>query len=457
MDEAPVATTTMARVPSESLRKKRSSGSQDPLAEAMAASSSTSVSSPLSAARRGRASSAWASMRSWLARRMVPSQAYLMGLLLRLSVVVCVLGVLIGIGLGLRYTDDLPTAADYSNLVFDWQVNPRSYLTPYNQSFQYNILLDGHSHTNYSDGKMNPRQLLDWHIANGFNAVMVTDHNTLSGGQAAEQLALNDDYYRERIVVIPGMEYSCCRIHMNLIGINETIQVGPPVPTDQDLQAVINRTHALGGIVIVNHIPWSNTTQSGYDVARLPNHPSIEDLVAWGVDGFEVINQGTFDTISLAAAQQHNLIQMIGSDVHDPSVPVNAWLAVNSTMDKASILAEIVARRTSFLYDPTGTPQRAYPSMSAAYDRLSPLTLLGDYFSMFYSLNKGMYSFQGTFCQPEQFQVNADVIGWFLFWLILMIIVFELFRTMVLCAARAVTLYYQQWRARQRQHALSDF
>jgi hypothetical protein len=47
---------------------------------------------------------------------------------------------------------------------------------------------------------------------------------------------------------------------MNLIGINQTVTIGPPVPTDQDLQAVIKQVHDLGGIVIVNHIPWSNTT-----------------------------------------------------------------------------------------------------------------------------------------------------------------------------------------------------
>lgn len=54
--------------------------------------------------------------------------------------------------------------------------------------------------------------------------------------------------------------YSSCRIHMNLIDINETIPVTGPVPTDQELQDVINKVHALGGLVIVNHIPWSNTT-----------------------------------------------------------------------------------------------------------------------------------------------------------------------------------------------------
>lgn len=47
---------------------------------------------------------------------------------------------------------------------------------------------------------------------------------------------------------------------MNFIDINETIPVTGPKPTDQELQDAINKVHALGGLVIVNHIPWSNTT-----------------------------------------------------------------------------------------------------------------------------------------------------------------------------------------------------
>jgi predicted metal-dependent phosphoesterase TrpH len=35
-----------------------------------------------------------------------------------------------------------------------------------------------------------------------------SDHNTIEGGLHAEQLALQDDYYRDKIVVIPGMEYT---------------------------------------------------------------------------------------------------------------------------------------------------------------------------------------------------------------------------------------------------------
>lgn len=48
---------------------------------------------------------------------------------------------------------------------------------------------------------------------------------------------------------------------MNFIDINETVAATAPVPTDEELQRVINRVHELGGLVIVNHIPWSNTTR----------------------------------------------------------------------------------------------------------------------------------------------------------------------------------------------------
>jgi hypothetical protein len=48
---------------------------------------------------------------------------------------------------------------------------------------------------------------------------------------------------------------------MNFLDINETIQATAPFPTDEELQRVINQVHTLGGLVIVNHIPWSNATR----------------------------------------------------------------------------------------------------------------------------------------------------------------------------------------------------
>lgn len=221
---------------------------------------------------------------------------------------------------------------------------------------------------------------------------------------------------------------------MNFIDINETIPVGPPNPSDQQLQEAIRRVHELGGLVIVNHIPWSNTTEDGYQTARLPNHPSVEDLISWGVDGFEVVHGSTFDYATFQVTEQHQLIQMVGTDVHHPSVPANTWLAVQAAnkTSRSAIMDAIRARRTSFLMDPAGTRPRAYPGTPSSYDMLLPLTGLGSYFGMFYTDMKGMYSFQGTFCHPEQLTVHGNVIGWFIFWLLLFFLVFELVRAFVI-------------------------
>ena len=41
-------------------------------------------------------------------------------------------------------------------------------------------------------------------IANGYNAVVVSDHNTIAGGLAAQEIAL--EKYKDNITVIPAME-----------------------------------------------------------------------------------------------------------------------------------------------------------------------------------------------------------------------------------------------------------
>ncbi|KAI9250606.1 Polymerase/histidinol phosphatase-like protein [Sporodiniella umbellata] len=367
---------------------------------------------------------------------------YLIGLAFRVICIVIVIGVLIGIGLGLRYTDGLPPPEDFSHLQFNWKINPSDTLKPFNTSFQYNVLLDGHTHSVHSDGKMSVRQLLDWHLANGYNAIIVTDHNTVEGGLQAEKLALAE--YNQTMVVIPGMEYSSCRIHMNFIDINETIPVTRPVPTDQELQDAINKVHALGGLVIVNHIPWSNTTEDGYQLPRLPNHPSIEQLISWGVDGFEIINQDVFDLNTYQIASERRLIQMVGMDLHHPSVGAQVWLTVNAAhMTRASIMNEIRQRRTSFLFDPAGTRPRVYVDASSRYKLLTPLTDLGDYFGMFYDDKKGMYSFQGTFCHPQVLTAHSAVAGWFVFWCLLFLMSFELVRW-------AVLLGRSRWKVKRR-------
>ena len=106
---------------------------------------------------------------------------------------------------------------------------------------------------------MSPGQMVEWAIAYGYTALVVSDHNTIAGGLQAKKYA-KEQGYEGAIVVIPGVEYTCCRVHMNLIGINETIRPSAAWPTDEELQQAINRTHELGGIAVLNHWAWSHVT-----------------------------------------------------------------------------------------------------------------------------------------------------------------------------------------------------
>ncbi|CAG8444264.1 9238_t:CDS:2 [Ambispora gerdemannii] len=302
----------------------------------------------------------------------------------------------------------VPSLYTYDDIKFSWKpIEPLSYLKPINETFgEITLLLDGHAHTTESDGAMKPEMLLKWAIANGYSAIIVSDHNTIKGGLLAQQIA--HDKFNDSIVVIPAMEYSSCRIHMNLIGINESIPFGPPSPSDEDLQKVIRHTHELGGLVSVNHIPWSNSTENWYQEGTLPNHPSREQLLEWGVDAFEIINGDTFDWVTYNFAQNHNLLMLTGSDVHSPSDGAYAWTTI-STKDRsmAGIMSELREKRTSFLFDATGTRPRAYPKFNPAYYKMLPITLLADYWTSFYTETRGMYSFQDTFCHPRQFTMHT--------------------------------------------------
>lgn len=112
----------------------------------------------------GSSSSGGGCVRALSADRFYGWKPSLSGLAIRLATLIAIVGILIALGLGLRYTDGLPRSEDFSQLTFDWHIDPSSYLQPFNTSFQYNVLLDGHAHSTYSDGYMNVRQLLEWHI-----------------------------------------------------------------------------------------------------------------------------------------------------------------------------------------------------------------------------------------------------------------------------------------------------
>lgn len=63
--------------------------------------------------------------------------------------------------------------------------------------------VDLHCHSIYSDGELNPRELLDLALANGVAMLALTDHDTLDGFAELNQLSMNHPIH-----IVPGLECS---------------------------------------------------------------------------------------------------------------------------------------------------------------------------------------------------------------------------------------------------------
>lgn len=260
---------------------------------------------------------------------------------------------------------------------------------PFNTSFAYNILLNSHSHTNEDDGMLSVEQNLKWHIAHGYNATIITAHNQLEPAKKAREIARTK--YDNVIKVFVGMEWTNCRVHLNLIGIEKP----PPLyvdPTDDQIKGVIQFVHEQGGLVIVNHYPWSLDVYGSH-------FPDLNALLEWGVDYFEVASGETLDLQTLYFAQHHNRGVIAGADMHGP-YPVFCWTTINaSNFSEEAIWVELKQKRTSFIYNAVG--QRGYERwllFSNTYWWL-PLIWVGNIIrSNFYIEGHGIWSGVSGYC-----------------------------------------------------------
>jgi predicted metal-dependent phosphoesterase TrpH len=358
-----------------------------------------------------------------------------------------------------------PAEASYSGYEPRYQLNisqefasslPLLSTSPFNFSTQ-TVILDSHTHTSKSDGKLSTQQLLKYLKAQGYNAVIVTDHQSAQPGLDAVKVA-EAEYPNGEMLVIPGMEYTSCRIHMNFYGVNETVKVPQAFPTDDQLREAIAKVHSLGGLVIVNHLPWSFSPEDGQGGAtRLQRHPTRDQLREWGVDGFEVVAGDTLDYPTLQFCQQHNLVMMSGSDSHRPTGTFG-WNILNlqggEPRTAGSVLKALKERRHQILFKPeglipppTGQGVVATPPQSQFFE---PVRALGKLAKQTFRVNRGMYSFvNGEFCHPSTVESQPGIPFALLFWFLVCYVAWWLCHL-------AVTLALTRWRLKKKSVSASS-
>lgn len=161
------------------------------------------------------------------------------------------------------------------------------------------LRVEFHCHTVFSEDSLtSPRKLVDTCRRKGIDRVVVTDHNTIAGAQAAQKL--------DPELVIVGEEILTTRGEILAAYMTEEI---PPHLSPQE---TIMRLKGQGAFISVSH-PFDRIRKGGWDEDDL-----LEILPE--VDAIEVYNSRcmnpNFNRMAKSFAEKHNIAGTVGSDAH---------------------------------------------------------------------------------------------------------------------------------------------
>lgn len=100
-------------------------------------------------------------------------------------------------------------------------------------------MIDLHAHTNHSDGKDSPTELIANAAKAGLSVVAITDHDSVAGWTEAIRAAQS-----HRIGLVPGIEVSTRAITESGRGISVHVLAYLPDPENEPLLTALNRTKA---------------------------------------------------------------------------------------------------------------------------------------------------------------------------------------------------------------------
>lgn len=209
-----------------------------------------------------------------------------------------------------------------------------------------------HTHTTLSDGDMPPDFVAKWYKDNGYNFLVISDHNVLTPvGALNETLAEPKKY-----LLIPGEELTTTvgmrTVHINAYGVDNFIKPFQDLNMRDHIQANVNLIRKAGAIPALNHPNFRWALQSK-DLLTIENLPLIEvfnghpDVNNRGGGGFESLEQ-MWDTLltarrkvfGIAVDDAHNFVKFDKS----MSNPGRGWVVVRAaTLARQEILDGIAA------------------------------------------------------------------------------------------------------------------
>ncbi|GBD00029.1 hypothetical protein HRbin17_02563 [bacterium HR17] len=217
------------------------------------------------------------------------------------------------------------------------------------------VLANFHAHSHFSaGGVLSPAQLVLWHRHKGYRIVAVTDSNTVRGSLQASAFVHR---WRGGVVVVPGEEFRG-RTHLLLLGVRQDF-----APHRFSVPEVIRAAKGAGGLVIAAHA-W--TGRYAYD-----------DLRAWGVDGFEIVNSGAIaDKRLQRLCRKHQLIALGSLDFRSGNMPRVATVLPAWATTPPKVLQALRRRHCAVLYDPHAV-RTGYRWLASRFEVIADLWATG--------------------------------------------------------------------------------
>ncbi len=182
------------------------------------------------------------------------------------------------------------------------------------------FLFDFHVHTIFSDGWLTVEERINWYIQQGISGAAFSDHDNIRGATMAQK------YVKEHnldFIVFMAEEWTQNaenpgEIHMNYFGLAEEIvpleSYTPGGPLAMNASDTISYVKMNGGYITVNHYNFDPNPNGDHGVPY-----SLNQLRDWGVDGFEIVNSGSYSWKYQQIrnyTKTNNLICIGGSDIH---------------------------------------------------------------------------------------------------------------------------------------------
>jgi hypothetical protein len=308
---------------------------------------------------------------------------YFLGLIYRFIAYIMILVIIIFTSITLHFFG--PNRYIYD--IDDWKKEENQYHPNYDKK-KYNIVFDSHFHTLYSDGRMTIEEGINWHIAMGFNAFAVTDHNVVNNRDEILELQKK---YTDKCIIIPGIEINGFNGHFNVIGYKEwDAKKYENYETIDQIKECVEEAHKQGAVCTWNHYPWSY----GGAKPRYNNMPSRKEVLSWGFDYIEASNWdddiNCIDHESYEFCNNHEGISPIaGTDVHIPDKDrLWGWTLLNiNEFTPEALMEELRKGNTEVLFKEGGVAYPTKHQVNPKSRQYKPLMDIGEMFVN--SIHKG--------------------------------------------------------------------